>query len=438
MKKIILILLSFTFAFMGKTQIFYSDGATVQIDNGAIVYCNGGVVLTNSTQMTNNGELTTTINSALNQPGDFQIGIGTSVSGDGLYFVEQNWINDGIFNGDDSEVVLYGDAQQTITSNNNTATVFNHLTLTGNGIGVNRQKTLLATDASTGVLGILNLNDRELNTNVNNFYVLNTDPSAIVNSTSYEDEGFVSSIGNGFLIRNTNQIDSYLFPVGSSDIERRYRPVELTPQATTAQAFSVRMNNYSAENDGYYLNQREDVIGEVNPLFYHSIEGSLEGAQSDLRIYYVPNKDEEWEGIGNWNNPAQEWQDLENSMISHHGNYNSLLKENWTFFINNNAYALINNTSPFVSPFVIPNVFSPNGDGENDVYYITSMGLEEFELIILNRWGNVVFESNDPNEGWDGTFNGAPCTEGVYFYKLNGKQKNKEIKEHGFLTLVRN
>src|SRR5690554_3274838 len=106
MKKIILILLSFTFAFMGKTQIFYSDGATVQIDNGAIVYCNGGVVLTNSTQMTNNGELTTTINSALNQPGDFQIGIGTSVSGDGLYFVEQNWINDGIFNGDDSEVVL--------------------------------------------------------------------------------------------------------------------------------------------------------------------------------------------------------------------------------------------------------------------------------------------------------------------------------------------
>lgn len=434
MKKIKLTLLCFSSIFLGYTQILYSDGATIQINNGAILYCNGGVSLSNTTQLVNDGELTTTKNSTLAQAGDFYIDAGTTVSGDGLYYIEQDWINDGFFNGDDSEVILYGNTQQFITSNNNTATVYNHLTLTGNGMGIDRQKTLLAIDASTGVSGVLNLNDRELHTDVHNFYVINTDPNAIINSTSYEDEGFVSSVGNGFLVRSTNQIDSYFFPVGSSDVERRYRPVVIYPSVNIDQTFSVRMNNYSAEIDGYSLNQREEIVGEVNSLFYHSIEGSLPGVQSDLRVYYLPNKDDDWESIGNWNNHFQEWRDLGTSMAQNHGNYTSLVHENWTLSNDNSAYALINNKFPFI----IPNVFSPNGDGENDYFYITATGLDDYELMILNRWGNVVFESSNPNEGWDGTFNGTPCTEGVYFYKLKGKQKNKEINEHGFLTLVRN
>lgn len=420
-------------AFVTNAQIFYSNGATIQINSGGVLYCSGGVVLANSTQMSNDGELTTTINSTLSQPGDFQINNMATVSGDGTYYVEQDWINSGTFNGDNGEVILYGDTEQLITSNNGTTTMFNDLTLTGSGVGIDRRKTLLNVDASTGIQGVLQLNDRELNTDVNSFTVLNDAPAAVLNTTTYNNEGFVSSINNGFLIRNTNQIDNYLFPVGSSDVVRRYRPVEIKPNTITTQVYAVRMNNYSAGDDGYYLTQHETIIDEVNPLFYHSIESIMGGDNPDIRIYFIPSQDKDWSSIAHWYTSDQEWKDLGNTSENNISNFKSILKEGWALPTDNNAYVLVNNSFPFV----IPNVFTPNNDGENDVYYITSTGLKEYDLVILNRWGNVVFESNNPEEGWDGTFNGQPATEGVYFYKLNAQQNNNEIKEHGFLTLVR-
>ena len=67
----------------------------------------------------------------------------------------------------------------------------------------------------------------------------------------------------------------------------------------------------------------------------------------------------------------------------------------------------------------IPNVFTPNGDGHNDGF--GPIGLEyahEYILIVYNRWGEIVFKSNDPNEQWDGTYQGKMCPNGVYIYRL--------------------
>lgn len=81
----------------------------------------------------------------------------------------------------------------------------------------------------------------------------------------------------------------------------------------------------------------------------------------------------------------------------------------------------------------IPNVFSPNGDGTNEVFYIEGL-TGNFTMTIVNRWGEVVFETSEPNTFWDGkNKNGQPVSEGVYFYKIS---KNKNVK-HGFLHLVR-
>lgn len=157
-------------------QILSSKGATIHINSGAVLYCNGGIVLSNATQLTNNGEFTTTKNSTLIQPGDFKIDNTTTVSGDGKYNIEQDWINNAVFTGGNSEVVLFGDVEQLITSSNGTITEFNNLTLTGNGTGVNRRKSLVNVDASTGIQGILQLNDRELNTESNIFTVQNEVP----------------------------------------------------------------------------------------------------------------------------------------------------------------------------------------------------------------------------------------------------------------------
>ena len=68
------------------------------------------------------------------------------------------------------------------------------------------------------------------------------------------------------------------------------------------------------------------------------------------------------------------------------------------------------------SSLVMPNAFSPNGDDINDIYKAkTHKSLVEFHAIIFNRWGQKLYEWDDPEQGWDGTFKGKPVKQGVYF-----------------------
>jgi gliding motility-associated-like protein len=67
----------------------------------------------------------------------------------------------------------------------------------------------------------------------------------------------------------------------------------------------------------------------------------------------------------------------------------------------------------------MPNAFTPNGDGTNDVFKpVTSEPLSDYRLIIFNRTGNLLFESPSSETGWDGTFSGSPVEKGVYCWKL--------------------
>jgi len=90
--------------------------------------------------------------------------------------------------------------------------------------------------------------------------------------------------------------------------------------------------------------------------------------------------------------------------------------------------------------FDMPNVFTPNGDGVNDVFTLNPVNVVELEMTITNRWGNKVFETTDIEGTWNGRNQntGEECTEGVYFYtfKLRG-QNNEIVENHGFVHLVR-
>jgi gliding motility-associated-like protein len=91
----------------------------------------------------------------------------------------------------------------------------------------------------------------------------------------------------------------------------------------------------------------------------------------------------------------------------------------------------------------IPNVITPNSDGINDFFFIHNPNLNDYHLVIYNRWGQMIFESNNLNESWNGkVFNTGPdCEAGTYFFKLSGKRKNgNEIHERyrkGIVTLLR-
>jgi gliding motility-associated-like protein len=55
----------------------------------------------------------------------------------------------------------------------------------------------------------------------------------------------------------------------------------------------------------------------------------------------------------------------------------------------------------------VPNTFTPNGDGKNDVFFAYGEFVSDFHMMIFDRWGNLIFESSDMTEGWNGTANGG-------------------------------
>jgi gliding motility-associated-like protein len=86
-----------------------------------------------------------------------------------------------------------------------------------------------------------------------------------------------------------------------------------------------------------------------------------------------------------------------------------------------------------------PTAFSPNNDGHNDEYRVVMNSIEFFEIQIYNRWGELVYVSNDPNFSWDGrNRNGRPVLEGVYTYVVDGTTfKGDQIRRGGTITVIR-
>ncbi len=87
----------------------------------------------------------------------------------------------------------------------------------------------------------------------------------------------------------------------------------------------------------------------------------------------------------------------------------------------------------------IPNTFTPNNDNVNDYYLITGDCVVEFEIVIFNRWGAIVFKSNNINDKWNGIHNKESVSEGVYSYVITYKKSNSKgpVKKAGTITIFR-
>ncbi|MDA9261965.1 gliding motility-associated C-terminal domain-containing protein [Flavobacteriales bacterium] len=88
--------------------------------------------------------------------------------------------------------------------------------------------------------------------------------------------------------------------------------------------------------------------------------------------------------------------------------------------------------------YFIPDIFSPNGDGVNDILFVRSSEVEELNFRVFDRWGKMVFESSSVDQGWDGTFKGKNLEAGVYFYYVYMKLvSGEELNEKGDVTIKR-
>lgn len=86
----------------------------------------------------------------------------------------------------------------------------------------------------------------------------------------------------------------------------------------------------------------------------------------------------------------------------------------------------------------VPDVFSPNGDGQNDVLYIRGTGIKELNFVVYDRLGEKIFESNAIAKGWDGTYKGIYLNNAVFVYYLSATMNNdKKIITKGDVTLIR-
>jgi gliding motility-associated-like protein len=83
----------------------------------------------------------------------------------------------------------------------------------------------------------------------------------------------------------------------------------------------------------------------------------------------------------------------------------------------------------------IPSAFTPNGDGLNDAFFVKGEGIQNFRIFIYNRWGEVIFESDNAKSQWDGNYQGKPVESGVYVYQVFANGLSSKGKT-GSVTVV--
>lgn len=142
------------------------------------------------------------------------------------------------------------------------------------------------------------------------------------------------------------------------------------------------------------------------------------------------------------NGETQNTSDLSSvqSQYNEEGTYTVMLvAQNGNCF--DTAYVTVIVTLP---PVIVPvnlitaNVFSPNGDDVNDTFFFTVENIDDMNVVIMNRWGQVVFESDEVNFEWDGKSNGVDCAEGVYFFRYSAiGAQGESFEGHGYVHLIR-
>ncbi len=102
------------------------------------------------------------------------------------------------------------------------------------------------------------------------------------------------------------------------------------------------------------------------------------------------------------------------------------------------AHFRLKNPYELVGEPMVPSGFTPNGDGNNDLLNVFgTLEATEFELEVYNRWGELVFKSNNKTQGWDGNYKGSSAPVGVYGYRFNVTIKGQQYVKSGNVTLIR-
>jgi gliding motility-associated-like protein len=104
--------------------------------------------------------------------------------------------------------------------------------------------------------------------------------------------------------------------------------------------------------------------------------------------------------------------------------------------VSDTIFIKVNDCDPMIT---LPNAFSPNNDGTNDVFKAGAIrNITSLNVLIFNRWGENIFQSNNLNFAWDGQLKNQKCPEGVYFWVIQYVDINGNPHDlNGTVTLFR-
>jgi gliding motility-associated-like protein len=198
-----------------------------------------------------------------------------------------------------------------------------------------------------------------------------------------------------------------------------------------------------SDNNGcevpYQLPQINFVSNELNAFFTASM---LEGEASEVFTFddqSITSSDP----IVDWYWDFTESSTLNNTDADVDYDWGNLGYQNVTLTVTdiNGCFDSYSLQVLITAEFSVPNIFTPNEDGINDLFEMDFDVFDGYDYVILNRWGNVMAEMNGHSGVvlWNGTTpSGTPANEGVYFYKITGKRYDGvTISVHGNVTLVR-
>ena len=353
--------------------------------------------------------------------------IAGNVLNNGKITVKGNWFNNDlnstVFDSRSAGLTDLAGGSQQIGGSNKTS--FSNLSLSGNG-----NKTLLV---NTDITKNLSLNDKELKAGGYTVSVLNPLNEAITRTT-----GFVSTDKLGKLIRSTNTINSYLFPLGSALYGTSiYRPVSVEPSSSDPSNFSVAFLNENPSNSGYNINDKKPDIDQVFDDYFYILNQETGSSAINAKFYQDAAGEDEFAQLVNWSS-SNVWEKAGPSTV-YNGVFGDGLNRTLLFTSSgrlNNLPVTFANVSKTGDVLTFFNGFSPDGDGKNDKWLIRNIDLfPDNELTVFNRWGDEIFKSTGYNStnAWDG----SNMNQGTYFYVLKVNINSEQKLYKGFITILK-
>ncbi len=308
------------------------------------------------------------------------------------------------------------------------------------------QKILNDNNSSTSGFLILN---SIFNLNKNNFIIKNNNNSALEYHSGYLFAETNSLEGIGSLEwKISNKIGLYHIPFGTGNTDTSDIPIRFVVNSPGNNNGSVLFSTYHTENSNFPYPDNVISLEPFQPLkivdrfwiidadsysqkplstFTLSYsESDINNGNDILKNSLKPISYKLYSSI--WSDYSSYTNNVENNSISIQNIHSNNFDKYWTL-----------TSEETLADIFFPNTFSPDLDGDNEIFKpVINFVPKNFEMYIYNRWGNLLFTSYDPNQGWNGTFNEQPCEIGTYVWVVVlNKPDGKKFKYKGLVNIFK-